>query len=314
MTDVSGALGFSRGGQLGKAIYQNRAWSRAGLSERLFALMFSGLVYPQIWEDPVVDMEAMDLAGDHRVVAIASGGCNVMAYLTRAPARIDAVDLNASHVALNRLKLAAARHLPAHADFLRFFGGSGDPVNSTAYDRFVAPHLDAGSRRYWEGRDWLGRRRITAFDRNFYRTGLLGKFIAAGHRAGRLYGFDPSAMMAADDLAAQRRFFEEKIAPVFRKRVLRALLSRKSSLFGLGIPPAQYDAWPDRPARWPMSCRSAWKGWPAASRSRRTISPGRPSPAATPRPARRRCRPTSTSRISRRYAGAPTACGSITST
>ena len=242
MTDVSGALDFSRGGEVGKAVYQNRALSRAGFSERLFALLFSGLVYPQIWEDPIVDMEAMELAEGHRVVAIASGGCNVMAYLTRSPASIDAVDLNASHVALNRLKLAAVRHLPAHADFLRFFGGSGDKVNSIAYERFVAPHLDASSRRHWEGRDWRGRRRITAFDRNFYRGGLLGKFIAAGHRAGKLYGIDPTEMMAANDITAQKRFFEQRIAPVFRKRVLRALLSRKSSLFGLGIPPAQYDA------------------------------------------------------------------------
>ncbi|TIL53721.1 MAG: DUF3419 domain-containing protein, partial [Mesorhizobium sp.] len=61
MTDVSGELVFRRGKQVGKAVYQNRPLSKAGLSERLFALLFSGLVYPQIWEDPNVDMEAMQL-------------------------------------------------------------------------------------------------------------------------------------------------------------------------------------------------------------------------------------------------------------
>jgi len=50
---------------------------------------------------------------------------------------------NAAHVALNRLKLAAARHLPGQGDFSRFFGGGGFSHNSHAYDRFVAPHLDA---------------------------------------------------------------------------------------------------------------------------------------------------------------------------
>ena len=40
---------------------RTRRLSRAGISERLFALAFSGLVYPQIWEDPEVDMEAMQL-------------------------------------------------------------------------------------------------------------------------------------------------------------------------------------------------------------------------------------------------------------
>ncbi len=242
MTDLSSELGFRGNRQLGKAVYQNRALSRAGLSERLFALLFTGLVYPQIWEDPEVDMEAMDLREGHRVVTIASGGCNVLAYLTRSPAHVDAVDLNTAHVALNRLKLAAVAHLPGHADLFRFFGEPHNPANAAAYDRFLAPRLDAATRRYWEKRNWRGRRRIETFNRNFYRTGLLGLFIAAGHRAAKLYGVDPSRILAAEDLAAQRRFFEQELAPIFDRRLMRLVLSRKSSLFGLGIPPAQYDS------------------------------------------------------------------------
>ena len=242
MTDLSSELGFRKNRQLGKAVYQNRALSKAGFSERLFALLFTGLVYPQIWEDPEVDIEAMGLMEGHRIVTIASGGCNVLAYLTRSPAQIDAVDLNTAHIALNRLKLAAVSHLPAQADLFRFFGEAGNPANSAAYDRFLAPNLDAKTRQYWEGRNWRGRRRIGAFDRNFYRTGLLGLFIAAGHRAARLYGVDPSKILAAKNLGEQRRFFDEELAPLFGTRTLRLILSRKSSLFGLGIPPAQYDS------------------------------------------------------------------------
>ena len=242
MTDLSSERGFRRNRQLGKAVYQNRALSRAGFSERLFAFLFTGLVYPQIWEDPEVDIEAMDLHEGHRVVTIASGGCNVLAYLTRSPAHIDAVDLNKAHIALNRLKLAAVKHLPAQADLFRFFGEAGNRTNSAAYDRFLAPHLDAATRRYWERRNWRGRRRIKTFDRNFYRTGLLGLFIAAGHRTARLYGVDPAGILKAHDLAAQRRFFEEELGPIFDRKLMRLVLSRKSSLFGLGIPPAQYDS------------------------------------------------------------------------
>jgi S-adenosylmethionine-diacylglycerol 3-amino-3-carboxypropyl transferase len=40
----------------------------------------------------------------------------------------------------------------------------------------------------------------------------------------------------------QRRFFDQSIAPLFEKRAVRWALKRKSSLFGLGIPPQQYDA------------------------------------------------------------------------
>ena len=49
--------------------------------ERMFTLAFSKLVYPQIWEDPVVDMQALDIGPGHQVIAIASGGCNVLSYL-----------------------------------------------------------------------------------------------------------------------------------------------------------------------------------------------------------------------------------------
>src|SRR5690606_24709955 len=161
-------------------------------SERLFALLFSGLVYPQIWEDPDVDMEAMRLGEGHRVVTIASGGCNVLAYLTRSPALIDAVDLNPAHVALNRLKQAALIHLPAAEAFPRFFAGRAEGGNATAYDQLIAPNLDAATRRYWEARDWRGRRRISVFDRNFYRTGLLGMCIRVGHLAARLHGVNPA--------------------------------------------------------------------------------------------------------------------------
>ncbi|TPI84098.1 DUF3419 family protein [Mesorhizobium sp. B2-8-9] len=242
MSDVSGELVYRRGKEVGKAVYQNRALSKDGISERLFAFLFSGLVYPQIWEDPDVDMEAMQLGAGHRVVTIASGGCNILAYLTRTPARIDAVDLNAAHVALNRMKLEAVRHLPSQGDLFRFFGAAGTSHNSDAYDRFIAPHLDPVSRHYWERRNWRGRRRISVFDRNFYQTGLLGLFIAMGHRVAKLFGVDPAGIMKAGNIGEQRRFFNEELAPVFDKKLLRWATSRKASLFGLGIPPAQYDS------------------------------------------------------------------------
>ncbi len=242
MTDLSADIGLSGRSHIKRAVYQNRALSREGLLERLFALLFTGLVYPQIWEDPEVDMEAMQLGEGHRVVTIASGGCNVLSYLTRSPARIDAVDLNTAHVALNRLKLAALRHLPSQGDFFRFFGAAGNAHNLMAYDRFLAPHLDASTRRYWEMRDLRGRRRISVFGRDFYRTGLLGWCIGAGHLAARLHGVNPAEILEANDLRAQRIFFAEQLGTLFDRRFIRWATSKKASLFGLGIPPAQYDA------------------------------------------------------------------------
>ena len=40
----------------------------------------------------------------------------------------------------------------------------------------------------------------------------------------------------------QRTIFEQRISPVFDRKFIRWLTSQPASLFGLGIPPAQYDA------------------------------------------------------------------------
>ncbi|SDO94704.1 S-adenosylmethionine-diacylglycerol 3-amino-3-carboxypropyl transferase [Phyllobacterium sp. YR620] len=231
-----------RNEKLNKAVRQNRLLSKAGLSERLFAHVFKGLVYPQIWEDPEVDMEALQILPGHRIVTIASGGCNAMSYLTADPASVEAVDLNTAHVAFNRLKLAAVARLPNYDAFYRFYGTADDRANLAAYERFIQPHLDATSRAYWEKRMLSGRRRITIFSRDLYRHGLLGLFIGMGHRIARLYGIDPRDLLKASTMEEQRAYFDTALAPLFDKRMIRWATKRKSSLFGLGIPPQQYDA------------------------------------------------------------------------
>ncbi len=48
--------------------------------------------------------------------------------------------------------------------------------------------------------------------------------------------------MEARTLRDQRSFFEDHLAPLFERPLLRWATARKASLFGLGIPPAQYDS------------------------------------------------------------------------
>lgn len=243
--DVSDTLSLPRrtsGDLVGAAVKRNRLLSRAGLNEHAFTLAFTSLVYPQIWEDPVVDMEAMAISPGHRLITIASGGCNALSYLTAGPAHITAVDLNTAHIALNRLKLTALRRIKTYSTFYRLFGNAASRENVKLYDQEIAPYLDAESHAYWNGRDLRGRRRIERFARGFYSSGLLGRFITAGHLMARLYGKNPRRMMAARTLEEQRDIYERELKPLFAKPLVRTLLDQRSSLFGLGIPPAQYDA------------------------------------------------------------------------
>jgi S-adenosylmethionine-diacylglycerol 3-amino-3-carboxypropyl transferase len=230
--------------RMGAAVRRHRAFSRVGALEVLFTWAFRSMVYPQIWEDPEVDMEALAITPDCDIVAIASGGCNILSYLIAAPRAITAVDLNPAHVALNRLKIAAARHLPDWASFYRFCGKADDRSNVDAYWRHLSPRLDADSRAYWEGRGGfgLGPRRISMFADNLYRHGLLGRFIGLGHAVARLYGVDPRGILDARSLEEQRRFFTNSLAPLFDKRFIRWAVDNQMALFGLGIPPAQYQA------------------------------------------------------------------------
>lgn len=241
------AIGMERSepaaaGLLGEAVHRSTAFSRAGLLERLFTFAFSELVYPQIWEDPRVDLKALAITQTCRIVTIGSGGCNMMSYLTADPERIFVVDLNHAHIALNRMKLVAAKHLPDVTAFRRMLKDADDPANVELYDRHIAPHLDATSRAYWEGRDKLGRRRIAAFTRGFYKSGLLGTCIAFVHRLARIYGKDPRVMLKAATREEQRRIYEAELAPLFQKKMIRRMLGNEASLYGLGIPPAQYQA------------------------------------------------------------------------
>src|SRR5579871_2437538 len=84
--------------RLAAAVHRNKMLSREGVLERIFTLAFRGLVYPQIWEDPAIDLEALKIRPTDHVLAIGSGGCNILNYLTADPERIWAIDLNGAHI------------------------------------------------------------------------------------------------------------------------------------------------------------------------------------------------------------------------
>ena len=230
-----------RNNKIAGAVVRHEAETKERLLDKAFALAFKGLVYAQIWEDPVIDMAALEIQPDNRIVTIASGGCNALSYLVADPAQVTAVDLNTAHVALNKLKIAAVRNLPDHTHLRRFFVEADNKANLADYKHLLRPHLDEATRRYWEGRDLIGRRRIGGFTTGIYKRGLLGNFIGLAHLIARLYRVDLGAILEARSIEEQRRVFDEKIAPVFDRKFIRWLTSQPASLFGLGIPPAQYE-------------------------------------------------------------------------
>jgi S-adenosylmethionine-diacylglycerol 3-amino-3-carboxypropyl transferase len=232
--------------RLKKAVHHHRLASRRGLLERMFTLWFRGFVYNQIWEDPRVDAAALDLGPASSLLTISSGGCNILNYLVHRPRRIVAVDLNANHMALTRLKLAALEHLPDYEAFYNFFGYGRHTDNLPNYRRYIRDHLDADTRRFWESTDWVGNtigpKRIGYFKHGLYERAKLGQFFRMVHGIARTIGRDPARLVTAKTLTEQERIFDETFGPLFENWLVRWLGRQPVAVYSLGIPPSQHQA------------------------------------------------------------------------
>jgi len=228
------------------AVQNKRLSSKQGFLQKLFAVWFDAFVYNQIWEDPRVDLQALQLNGESRVLTISSGGCNSLNYLLADPQSVTAVDLNRHHIYLLNLKLAALKHLPSHESFFAFFGEGRGPNTGSDYQRYIAPDLDRETRKFWESNTFTGTllygNRIGFFrDAGLYNHSRNGYFLRFFHRLSRVLGCDVEKVLAARDLEEQNRLYEKHIEPFFDNRLIKTIGKLPVTMFGLGIPPQQYD-------------------------------------------------------------------------
>jgi len=234
------------------AVHHHSAASRKGLLERAFTFFFSGFVYNQIWEDPRVDLEALNLTRESRILTISSGGCNVLNYLVDGPHSITAVDLNPCHLYLTQLKIAALKGLPDFEEFFRFFGEANSSKNTDNYYRYVRQHLEGAARSFWEGGFSLTRPltgpRINFFSSNFYDHARNGACLRFFHTFAKLIGCDPARILKATSRDEQEQLFEETVAPFFDNRVIRFIGKLPVTVFGFGIPPQQFQKMNDETA------------------------------------------------------------------
>ena len=226
---------------LNSAVNNTSIFSRKGILDRLFTKWFDRLVYPQIWEDPEVDIQALGLNNHSRVFTISSGGCNALNYLTLEPTSVTVVDLNEAHIALIKLKQVAIEQLDQEA-FFDFFGRANLPKNLDTFRAKIKPHLDEKTLAYWEGKqNFWSKPRIHYFTNGFYKHGLLGHFIGLIHWVSKRLGYDISQVMQAHTLEEQAELFDKHVAPVFDTRLMKFLSNRAIVMYSLGIPPAQFD-------------------------------------------------------------------------
>jgi S-adenosylmethionine-diacylglycerol 3-amino-3-carboxypropyl transferase len=227
------------------AVRNENLSSKQGLLQKLFAVWFDAFVYNQIWEDPRVDLQALRLDENSRVLTISSGGCNALNYLLESPESVTAVDLNRHHIYLLNLKLAALKHLPKYQDFFDFFGRGKGKNTGTNYLRHLAPNLDKDTRQFWEsntvGGSFIYGDRISFFtNAGLYDHSRNGYFLRFFQRVAKLFGCDPEKVLKAISMDEQRSLYEKYIDPFFDTFLVRTLGKLPVTMFGLGIPPQQY--------------------------------------------------------------------------
>ncbi len=232
--------------RLRKAVHHNRLASKRGMLERMFTLWFRGFVYNQIWEDPRVDAQALQMGPESSILTISSGGCNVLNYLIHRPKRIVAIDLNANHMALTRLKLKALERLPDYETFYNFFGYGRHRDNIANYNRYIRDALDPDTRAFWESTDWpgktIGPKRINYFKTGLYDKAKLGQFFRVVHGLARKMRKDPTRILTATSISEQERIFDETFGPLFDNRLVRWMGRQPVAVYSLGIPPSQHAA------------------------------------------------------------------------
>lgn len=231
---------------LHSAVQNEKLSTKQGLLQKLFAVWFDSFVYNQIWEDPKVDLTALRLDANSRVLTISSGGCNALNYLLEDPKSVTAVDLNRNHIYLLNLKIAALRYLPEYEDFFDFFGRGKGKNTGPNYLRYIAPHLDPDTRGFWES-NTLGGSFLYGDRLSFFRNGGLydhsrnGYFLRFFQRVAKISGCHPEKVLKAGSMEEQRVLYERHIDPFFDTLLVRVVGKLPVTMFGLGIPPQQYE-------------------------------------------------------------------------
>lgn len=220
---------------LQSAVQHKTTVSKQGILQKMFAIWFDAFVYNQIWEDPRVDLQALALDENSRIITISSGGCNALNYLVEKPEKVTAVDLNRHHIFLLRLKLAALEFLPNYEDFFAFFGYGKGEKNVENYRKFIAPNLDEETRKFWD-------KKINIFNKDgLYEHSRNGYFLRFFHRFANLIGCQPNKILEAKTLAEQSELYDKYINPFFDSFFIKTVGKLPITMFGLGIPPQQYE-------------------------------------------------------------------------
>jgi S-adenosylmethionine-diacylglycerol 3-amino-3-carboxypropyl transferase len=144
------------------------------------------------------------------------------------------VDLNRYHIYLVQLKIAAIRSLPTHEDLFNFFGTGKHPQNREKYFWSIRSALEPEAQKFWD-------KRIGHFvNGGLYDYSRNANFLRFFQWLSRRLGCRPEKMLEAP-CGEQAEYFDRYVDPFFDSWIIKAVGRMPVTLFGLGIPPQQYE-------------------------------------------------------------------------
>jgi S-adenosylmethionine-diacylglycerol 3-amino-3-carboxypropyl transferase len=176
-------------------------------------------MFTQSWEDPACDLAALRPQPADTILAITSGGDNVLGFLLADPARIIAVDINPLQTYLFELKRAAFRRLE-HAEMLALLGVRPRPAAQQLYVR-LREDLSPAAVAFWDAhRSWLDQGLLVqgGFERYFAMLRSLLGLTVGRRRLERLFTLPP---------AEQREFYRHEWNTLRWRLMVRVACSRR---------------------------------------------------------------------------------------
>jgi S-adenosylmethionine-diacylglycerol 3-amino-3-carboxypropyl transferase len=181
--------------------------------------VFERLLFAQCWEDPRMDVEALQPGPGRTLLVVTSGGCTALNLALEGPDKVIAVDLNAAQSWLLHLKIAGARVL-SHGEYLELLGARPSTHRPDLYTR-CRPVLPARARAYWD-------REVGRIEDGVLVSGRYERYLAKFRGLLRtLHGEKRIArLFELRELDEQRRFYEEEWDTAAWRLFFRVFFSR----------------------------------------------------------------------------------------
>jgi S-adenosylmethionine-diacylglycerol 3-amino-3-carboxypropyl transferase len=185
------------------------------------------LVFTHNWEDPACDHAALKIREGDSVLAITSGGCNVLGFLLFDPEIIYSIDINPSQSYILELKIAAIKNL-GFEDFISFSGLHPHDDRLDLY-RKIQNSLSKDAQLYWNNHEKLIRKGFIMQGKYEWFIRFAGKFIRFLQGSKRVQG-----LLIEKSPAEQEEYFD-KIWNTKRFRFLFKILFNKRMLARKGL-------------------------------------------------------------------------------